>query len=52
MTSIKKGLSNLALNKPRPSIMGVKSTLSVPPLRLFFGFLFLHVLNCSCYILL
>ena len=52
MTCIKKGLSELALNRPRPSIMKVKSALPTPPFRLFLNFTFLRVLNCSCYILL
>ena len=35
MTCIKKGLSELALNRPRSSIMEVKSALPVPLFRLF-----------------
>ena len=35
MTCIKKGLSELALNRPRSSIMEVKSALPVPLLRFF-----------------
>ena len=52
MTCIKKGLSELALNRPRSSIMEVKSALPVPLFRLFFSFFVLRVFNCSCYMFL
>ena len=45
----KGGLSELALNRSRPSIIEVKSALPVPLLRQFLSFFFLYVLNCSCY---
>ena len=35
MTCIKKGVSELAFNRPRSSIMEVKSALPVPLFRLF-----------------
>ena len=52
MTCIKKGLSELALNRSRPSIMEVKSALPIPLFRLYLSFIFLRVLNSSFYILL
>ena len=52
MTCVKKGLSELALNRPRSSIMEVKSALPVPLFRLFLSFFFLSVLKCSFYMFL
>ena len=52
ITCVKKGLSELALNRLRSSIMEVKSALPVPLFRLFFSFFFLRVLKCSCYMFL
>ena len=49
MTCVKKGLSELALNCPRSSIMEVKAALPVPLCRIFSSFLFLRVLKSSCF---
>ena len=50
MTFLKKGLTELALNRPRSSIMEVKSALPVPFFRLFFSFFFLRVLVFQLYV--